>query len=157
MRGLLFGIAALAAAVALAACGGSSDSGSTTTPGSKNYDPAKTALASAGLQVCSEEQESIGAQLSSLPGLQLTRKFDVAKDCKGASVTPNKVTLFQFSNKPDFETGVPAIKSALPLAAVFETYPIVIATTGPDREANLAAVKDNLPPGLAPTTTTTGS
>jgi hypothetical protein len=155
VSGLLFGIAALAAAVALAACGGSSDSGdSTTTPGSKSYDPAKTALANAGLQVCSEEQESIGAQLSSLPGLQLTRKFDVAKDCQGATVTPNKVTLFQFSNKPDFETGVPAIKAALPLAAVYDTYPLAIAATGPDREANLAAVKDNLPPGLAPTTTT---
>ena len=141
MSGLLFGIAALAAAVALAACGGSSDSGdSTTTPGSKSYDPAKTALANAGLQVCSEEQESIGAQLSSLPGLQLTRKFDVAKDCQGATVTPNKVTLFQFSNKPDFETGVPAIKAALPLAAVYDTYPLAIAATGPDREANLAAV-----------------
>ena len=69
-------------------------------------------------------------------------------------MTPNKVTLFQFSNKPDFETGVPAIKAALPLAAVYDTYPLAIAATGPDREANLAAVKDNLPPGLAPTTTT---
>ena len=156
--GVLFGLAAVAVAVMLAACGGSSDgSDSTTNPGSKNYDPAKTALANAGLEVCSEEQESIGAQLSSLPGLQLTRKFDVAKDCNGATVTPNKVTLFQFSNKPDFETGVPAIKSALPLAAVYEHYPLVIATTGPDREANLEAVKNNLPPGLGPATTTTSS
>ena len=107
--------------------------------------------------MCSEEQESIGAQLSTLPGLQLTRKFDVAKDCQGATVTPNKVTLFQFSNKPNFETGVPAIKSALPLAAVYDTYPLVIAATGPDREANLEAVKNNLPPGLGSTTTTTTS
>ena len=107
--------------------------------------------------MCSEEQESIGAQLSTLPGLQLTRKFDVAKDCQGATVTPNKVTLFQFSNKPDFEPGVPAIKSALPLAAVYDTYPLVIAATGPDREANLEAVKNNLPPGLGSTTTTTTS
>ena len=151
------GIAAVAAVVMLAACGGSDSSDSTTNPGSKNYDPATTALANAGLQVCSEEQESIGAQLSTLPGLQLTRKFDVAKDCQGATVTPNKVTLFQFSNKPDFETGVPAIKSALPLAAVYDTYPLVIAATGPDREANLEAVKNNLPPGLGSTTTTTTS
>ena len=140
------GIAAVAAVVMLAACGGSDDS--TTNPQSKNYDPATTALANAGLQVCSEEQESIGAQLSTLPGLQLTRKFDVAKDCQGATVTPNKVTLFQFSNKPDFEPGVQSIKSALPLAAVYDTYPLVIAATGPDREANLEAVKNNLPPGL---------
>jgi hypothetical protein len=141
----------------LAACGGSDSSDSTSNPGSKNYDPATTALANAGLQVCSEEQESIGAQLSTLPGLQLTRKFDVAKDCQGATVTPNKLTLFQFSNKPNFETGVPAIKSALPLAAVYDTYPLVIAATGPDREANLEAVKHNLPPGLGSTTTTTTS
>ena len=102
---VLFGIAAVAAVIMLTACGGSDDS--TTNPQSKNYDPATTALANAGLQVCSEEQESIGAQLSSLPGLQLTRKFDVAKDCQGATVTLNKVTLFQFSNKPDFQPGVP--------------------------------------------------
>jgi hypothetical protein len=152
---VLFGIAAVAAVIMLTACGGSDDS--TTNPQSKNYDPATTALANAGLQVCSEEQESIGAQLSSLPGLQLTRKFDVAEDCQGATVTLNKVTLFQFSNKPDFQPGIQAIKSELPLAAVYATYPLVIAATGPDRQANLEAVKNNLPPGLGPATTTTTS
>jgi len=140
----------------LAGCGGGGDE-STTTPGSKNYDPATTALANAGLEVCSEEQNSVGGQLSSLPGLQLTRSFDVAKDCGGKTVTANKVTMFQFSNKEDFEPGVQAIKAALPKAVVYEHYPLVIAATGPDREANLAAVEDNLPPGLAPTTTTTTS
>ena len=151
---VLFGMSAMVAAVTLAACGDSGGSDSTTNPGSKNYDPAKTALASAGLEVCSEEQESIGAQLSSTPGLQLARSFDVAKDCQGATVTPNKVTLFQFTNEPDFEPGVQSIKSSLPRAAVYEHYPLVIAATGPDREANLAAVENNLPPGLASTTTT---
>ena len=150
-----FGIAAVAAGITLAACGGSSSSDSSTNPGSKNYDPATTALANAGLQVCSEEQKSISTQLSSMPGLQLARSFDVAKDCHGATVTPNKVTLFQFTNKANFEAGVQSIKSALPQAAVYEHYPLVIATTGPDREANLTAVENNLPPGLATTTTTT--
>ena len=156
MGEVLFGIAAVAA---VDHAGGlrRQCSDSTTNPQSKNYDPATTALANAGLQVCSEEQESIGAQLSSLPGLQLTRKFDVAKDCQGATVTPNKVTLFQFSNKPDFQPGIQAIKSELPLAAVYATYPLVIAATGPDREANLEAVKNNLPPGLGAATTTTTS
>jgi hypothetical protein len=149
-----FGIAAVAAAVALAACGGGDGSDSTTTPGSKNYDPAKTALANAGLEVCSEEQESVSGQLSSMPGLQLTRSFDVAKDCQGATVTPNKVTLFQFTNKADFEAGVQSIKSSLARAAVYQHYPLVIAATGPDRQANLAAVENNLPPGLGSTTTT---
>jgi hypothetical protein len=149
-----FGIAAVAAAVMLAACGGGGGSDSTTNPGSKDYDPAKTALANAGLDVCSEEQESIGAQLSSMPGLQLTRSFNVAKDCQGATVTPNKLTLFQFTNTADFEAGVQSIKSSLPRAAVYDHYPLVIAATGPDRQANLVAVENNLPPGLGSTTTT---
>jgi hypothetical protein len=149
-----FGIAVVAAAVTLAACGGSSGNDSVTNPDSKNYDPAKTALANAGLEVCSEEQESISTQLSSMPGMGQARSFDVAKDCGGATVTANKVTLFQFTNKPDFETGVPSIKSQLPLAAVYGVYPLVIAATGPDRQANLSAVKQNLPPGLGSTTTT---
>jgi len=154
---VLFGLAALAVTAALAACGSSGDSDSTTNPGSKNYDPAKTALANAGLDVCSEEQKDISTQLSEVPGLALTRSFDVAQDCQGATVTPNKVTLFQFTNKADFDAGVQSVKSALPRAAVYDHYPLVIAATGPDREANLAAVKQNLPPGLGPTTTTTGS
>ena len=153
MGEVLFGIAAVAAVVALAACGGSDDS--TTNPQSKNYDPATTALANAGLQVCSEEQKSISTQLSEMPGLALARSFDVAKDCQGATVTPNKVTLFQFTNQADFQAGVQSIKSALPNAAVYAHYPLVIAATGPDRQANLTAVENNLPPGLGTTTTTT--
>jgi hypothetical protein len=149
-----FGIAAVAAAVALAACGGSDGSDSSTNPGSKNYDPAKTALANAGLEVCSEEQQGASTQITPMPGLGLARSFDVAKDCQGATVTPNKVTIFQFTNKPDFETGVQTIKSSLPKAALYDHYPLVIAATGPDRQANLAAVKQNLPPGLGSTTTT---
>ena len=156
-RSVLFGLAAVLGAAVLAACGGSDDNDSVTNPGSKNYDPAKTALANAGLEVCSEEQKDISTQLSQVPGLALTRSFDVAQDCNGATVTANKVTIFQFTNKDDFTAGVQSIKSALPKAAVYATYPVVIAATGPDREANLAAVKDNLPPGLGSTTTTTGS
>ena len=144
------------AGLALAACGGSSSGDdSVTNPDSKNYDPAKTALANAGLEVCSEEQKSISTQLSNLPGVGLVRSFDVAKDCAGATETANKVTLFQFTNKEDFASGVQSIKSAQPRAAVYEVYPIVIVATGPDREANLTAVKENLPPGLGSTTTAT--
>ena len=153
--GVWFGIAAVVAGLALAACGGDDGNDSVTNPGSKNYDPAKTALANAGLEVCSEEQKSISTQLSNLPGVGLVRSFDVAKDCAGATATANKVTLFQFTNKEDFASGVQSIKSAQPRAAVYEVYPIVIVATGPDREANLAAVKENLPPGLGSTTTAT--
>lgn len=147
------GAAAVAVAVTLAGCGSSGSNNSTTTPGSQSYDPAKTALANAGLDVCSEEQKALSTQLSSIPGLALTRSFDVAKDCRGATTTPNKVTLFQFTNKADFEAGMQSIESALPNAAVYDHYPLVIAATGPDRETNLAAVKQNLPAGLARTTT----
>jgi hypothetical protein len=159
VRGVLFGIAAVAAGVTLAGCGSGGGGGGTndfsTNPGSPNYDPAKTALANAGLEVCSEEQQGAPPQLTSTPGLGTTRSFDVAKDCRGATVSPNKVTIFQFTNKDDFESGVQAIKSALAPAAVYDHYPLVIAATGPDREANLAAVEQNLPPGLGSTTTTT--
>jgi hypothetical protein len=155
--GVPLALAVVAAAGMLAGCGDSGGGDSTTNPGSKNYDPAKTALAGAGLEVCSEEQESISSQLGSMPGLQLTRSFDVAQDCAGATVTPNKVTIFQFTNKADFEAGVQSIKSSLPRAAVYEHYPLVIAATGPDRQANLAAVENNLPSGFGATTTTTGS
>jgi hypothetical protein len=154
VSGVWFGTASVAAAVTLAACGGGSSSDGTTNPGSANYDPAKTALANAGLEVCSEEQKGAPPQLTSTPGLGTTRSFDVAKDCRGAEVTPNKVTIFQFTNKPDFEAGVQSIKSSMPQAAVYDHYPLVIAATGPDREANLAAIEKNLPPGLGTTTTT---
>ena len=103
---MLFGLAAVLGAAVLAACGGSDDNDSVTNPGSKNYDPAKTALANAGLEVCSEEQKDISTQLSQVPGLALTRSFDVAQDCNGATVTANKVTIFQFTNKDDFTAGV---------------------------------------------------
>ena len=149
-----FGIVAVAAALTLAACGGGGGGDSSTNPDSPNYDPAKTALANAGLEVCSEEQQGAPPQLTSTPGLGTTRSFDVAKDCEGATVTPNKVTVFQFTNKADFEAGVQSIKSSLPRAAVYDHYPLVIAATGPDRQANLAAVEKNLPPGLGSTTTT---
>ena len=153
---MVFAIAAVAAALALAACGGGGND-SVTNPDSKNYDPAKTSLANAGLEVCSEEQRDISTQLSTIPGLALTRSFDVAKACQGATTTPNRVTIFQFTDKPDFTAGVRSVKSALPRAAVYDHYPLVIATTGPNREANLQAVENNLPAGLGATTTTTGS
>jgi hypothetical protein len=40
---------------------------------------------------------------------------------------------------------VPQIKSALPNAAVAQSYPIVIAATGPNKDENLAAVVAQLP------------
>ena len=133
------------AAGVLSACGGSS-SNSTTDPGSANYDPATTTLKKAGLEVCSQGQQDVPPTLSALPGLGITRAFYVAKDCKGAKVTPNAMIVFQFTNVDDFNSGTESIKSALPKASVLQHYPLVIAATGPDKDANLAAVEKQLPP-----------
>ncbi len=132
------------AAAALAGCGGggSSNSGSS--------DPATESLNAAGLEVCSEGTRDLPPTITSMPGLAVTRVFDVAKNCNGAKTTPNAIAAFQFTSKDSFASGTKKIKVALPKAAVHATYPIVIAAIGPDREANLAAVEQHLPPGLAP-------
>ncbi len=134
----------LALAGALAGCGGSSSS-SSSDPSSKDYDPAHTTLTDAGLEVCSEGQKDIGAQLTQIPGVAMTRTFDVAKSCNGATNTPNEMTLFQFTNKDDFASGTRTIKAAAPKAAVYEQYPIVITSSGPNGQENLDAVKAQLP------------
>ena len=140
----------LLTAVLLAGCGGSSSSSD---PGSKNYDPATTTLKAAGLAVCSDATQDVPPTLTSVPGLGATRGFYVAKDCKGAKKTPNTVIVFQFTNLDSIGPGEQAIKRALPTAAVLQHYPLVIATTGPDKDANLSAVEQQLPP-VAVTTTT---
>jgi hypothetical protein len=144
-------LAVLLASGLLAACGGSSNS--TTDPSSPHYDPAKTTLKNAGLEACSEQDHEAPPQLTNMPGLGFTRSFYVAKDCKGAKVTPNTITVFQFTNLDDFKTGAKKIKAVLPKASVEEHYPLVIAASGPDADANLAAVVAELPP----TTVTTAS
>jgi hypothetical protein len=146
------GFTLLAVTALLAACGSSSNS--STNPSSPHYDPAKTTLHKAGLAVCSEQQHGAPPQVTSMPGLGITRSFFVAKDCKGAKVTPNSITVFQFTNLNDFTTGTAKIKTALPNASVAQHYPLVIAATGPDKEANLAAVVKQLPPTAVNTTTT---
>lgn len=152
-----FGLAAVVAATALAACGGSSSDSSSdgsSDPGSATYDPATTTLQKAGLEACSQGQEDVPPTLSALPGLGITRAFYVAKDCKGLKVTPNAMIVFQFTNVDDFNSGTQSIKSALPKASVLPHYPLVIASIGPDKDANLAAVEKQLPPSTVVTTTT---
>ena len=134
----------VATAVALlSACGGSSSSSSD--PGSANYDPAKTTLAKAGLEVCGEGQQQRPPGTSEIKGLALTRVFAVAKDCHGATTSPDKIAVFQFTSKDTIDAGEQAIKKALPKAVVDQVYPIVIAASGPNKEANLAAVLAQIP------------
>jgi hypothetical protein len=146
-RGLLVVLVALA----LAGCGGGG-SNSSSDPGSASYDPATTTLKDAGLEVCSEETRDLPPTMTSIQGVGATRAFYVAKDCKGAKTTPNTIAVVQFTSKDTFASGTQTIKSALPNAAVTQHYPLVIAATGPAKEANLAAVEQQLPP----TTTTSG-
>jgi hypothetical protein len=150
MRRSLLAATVLVASSLLAGCGGSSDSKAD--PSSPDYDPATTTLHKAGLAVCSQQQEAAPAQLTDLPGLGSTRAFYVAKDCKGAKVTPNRMIVFQFTNLDDFTAGAKKIQVALPKAALEDHYPLVIAATGPDRDANLAAVVAQLPPTAVTTT-----
>jgi hypothetical protein len=145
------GLATLIGAGMLTGCGGSSSS-SSSDPGSASYDPATTTLQKAGLEACSEAQQDVPPTLSALPGLGLTRAFYVAKDCMGAKVTPNAMIVFQFTNVDDFNSGTQSVKAKLPKASVLPHYPLVIAATGPDREANLAAVEKQLPPTTVTTT-----
>lgn len=141
----------LAVTALLTACGGGSSSSSD--PGSKNYDPATTTLHKAGLAVCSDDTKDAPPSLTTVPGLGATRGFYVAKDCKGAKVTPNAILVFQFTALDKIGPGEQAIKAALPKAAVLQHYPLVIAATGPDKAANLAAVEQQLPPVTVSTTT----
>ena len=143
VRRTILGLVIATAVALLSACGGGSSSSSD--PGSPNYDPAHTTLKAAGLEVCGEEQQSAPPGLSQVQGLALTRVFTVAKDCHGATTSPNTMMAFQFTSMETFNAGVPAIKSALPNAAVAQSYPIVIAATGPNKDENLAAVVAQLP------------
>ena len=136
----------------LAACTSAEPSTTTSTPMSSTApasysgpDEILARLKAAGLEVCGEEQQSAPPGLSEVQGLGLTRVFKVAKDCHGASTSPDTMMAFQFTSMESFNAGVPAIKSALPSAAVAQSYPIVIAATGPNKDENLAAVVAQLP------------
>lgn len=141
---LLLAVGLLTAA--LAACGGGGSSAdSTSNPSSANYDPATTAIHDAGLEVCSQSQQPVSQSLSSDPGLSNTRSFAVAKDCHGAKVSPNAITIFQFSSRDAVDKGFKEVEAAYPKGSAFKFQALVIMATGPDREANLAAVKAQLP------------
>lgn len=141
----------LLATIALTACGGSSSSGASD-PSSVNYDPAHTTLQKAGLAVCSEETQDMPATVTTLDGLGAAKAFDVAKDCKGAEKTPNTVYVLQFTTVESIGPGERAVKRTFPQAATLQHYPLVIATTGPDKDANLAAIEAQLPPSAVTTT-----
>jgi hypothetical protein len=121
--------------LAIAACGGDDDSGS----GGSSESPAETILADAGLQVCGETQEQI-AQSTIGSGFQGVRTFAVADDCGGSETSPNTVRVFQFGNREAVDQGAANIETEYPRSVVLVSGALVIAVTGPDREANADAV-----------------
>jgi hypothetical protein len=151
-RRVLLIVAALAIAFVLTGCGG--DNSGSSDPNSTDYEPANTTLKNAGLEVCSQGQRQLPPTVTAMPDLAGTKVFDVAKDCNGATSTPNGITVFQFTSVDSFNTNTQTIRTELPKAAVLQHYPLVIAATGPDRVANLAAVQKELPPETVTVPTT---
>jgi hypothetical protein len=151
MRPMTARLLLLLAVLLLAACGGGSSSTSSD-PGSKDYDPAHTTLKKAGLEVCNEVTKDVPPTITNLPGLGATRAFVVAKSCDRQATPPDTVYIFQFTNTGDATTGAATIKRTLGNAAVLEHYPLVIATIGANKDANLAAIEKQLPPSAVTTT-----
>src|SRR4051794_39116098 len=137
---------ALALTTLGAACGGGGGSDDSSNPSSASYDPAKTTLHAAGLEVCSERQDvQTGGLKIDSNGLAAARGFFVAKDCNGAKETPNAVVVFQFTSADATQAGLAEIKRAYPRSETSQQGPLVIATTGPAAAANLTAITQALP------------
>jgi hypothetical protein len=128
---------ALAAALGLSACGGGS---SNSNPSSANYDPAHTTLKDAGLEACSESDTQVPQNLSSGPGFQSSRAFFIAKDCKGSKTSPDVAMVLQYDSKQSVDAAYAKVKTAVPNGSSSKYGPLIIITTGPNAEANLAAI-----------------
>src|SRR5262245_36251685 len=139
---------AFALAALLAGCGGGGSS-SSSDPGSKNYDPAQTTLKAAGLEACGEAQAQSSGGLDQSSGVIAVRGFYVAKDCQGKKVSPNIMIVYQFDSRASLDAGMPKIKALYPRGEVDEYGPLVLVATGPDAQANMAAVKQALAGGSA--------
>ncbi len=142
MRRVPLAVLFIALPLALAACGGGSSASGD--PSSVKYDPAHTTLKDAGLEVCSEDDTQIPQTLASGPGVQNSRAFFVASDCKGKKTAPDTAMVFQFDSKQAVDAGYAQVKAALPNSSSEKYGPLIIATTGPNREANLSAIDQAL-------------
>lgn len=137
-------VALLAVPLALAACGGGGGSSSNGDPTNANYDPAHTTLKDAGLEVCGDANTQIPQTLGSGPGMQSSRSFFVADDCMGKETSPDTAMVFQFDSKQAVDAGYANVKAALPNGSTQKYGPLILVTTGPNREANLAAIDQAL-------------
>src|SRR5262245_53605241 len=121
---------ALAATALAAACGGSSSDSGASNPSSNKYDPAKTTLKAAGLEVCSEGSSGNPANPSQQSAPITTRSFFVASDCGGSKTSPNSVLVMQYASKDARDAAVPGVKAAYPKGEVQPAGPLIIVTTG---------------------------
>jgi hypothetical protein len=145
-------LALLAVPVVLAACGGGGSSNGD--PSSANYDPAHTTLKDAGFEVCGDANTQIPQNLGSGPGVQNSRAFFIAVDCKGKETSPDVAMVFQFDSKQAVDAGAKTIANALPNGSSSAYGPLVLITTGPNHQENLAAIEQALQKTYPITTTT---
>ena len=131
----------VAGSLALAGCGGG---GGSSNPSSANYDPAHTTLKDAGLEVCSESDTQVPQNLSSGPGFQASRAFFVAQDCNGKETSPDVAMSLQYDSKQSVDAAYATVKTAVPNSSAAKYGPLIIITTGPNREENLAAIEQAL-------------
>ncbi len=123
--------------VALAGCGGGDDDDSGSSGSSDR--PSETILADAGLEICGEDQEQI-AQSTVSEGVQNFQAFAVAKDCGGSTTSRDVIAVFQFDSIDARDQGATAVAAKYPRAVVMTSGALVIASTGPNSEANADAV-----------------
>src|ERR1700750_1407178 len=86
-------VLALTATMLAAACGGGGGDAGSSDPSSNQYDPAKTTLEPAGLEVCSDASSGVPQNLGSGQGVITTRAFFVASDCQGSKTSPDTVVV----------------------------------------------------------------
>jgi hypothetical protein len=137
VKRIAFVLAVPVAAFALVGCGGDDDDS-----GSADDDPAVAAIEGAGLEICSETNDQFSQSTVNDPGVVQVRAFFVAEDCGGQDESENTLTFILFEDRETRDAGVAKIEAASTDAAIDETGAVVVVARGPDKETNLAGVKE---------------
>jgi hypothetical protein len=137
VKRIAFVLAVPVAALALVGCGGDDDDS-----GSADDDPSVAAIEGAGLEICSETNDQFSQSTVNDPGVVQVRAFFVAEDCGGQDESENTLTFILFEDRETRDAGVAKIEAASSDAAIDETGAVVVVARGPDKETNLAGVKE---------------